>query len=147
MNGPTGAGEDEEQVGTSIESMLATVADRTIVEPEVWSACIDALVECAAVCTMCADACLGENEVEPMRDCIRRDLDCADVCAATARIASRTTATDRDLVLDVLGTCIRFCGACRTACEQHAEHHDHCRVCAETCARCEEACKALIAAL
>lgn len=130
----------------TMETMLATVADHTPVDLAEWTACIDALIECAQTCTTCADSCLGEDSPDQLRECIRRDLDCADVCAATARIAGRPGA-DRELLLDLLGTCIRFCGACRTRCEQHAEHHEHCRVCAETCGRCEEACKTLIAAL
>jgi hypothetical protein len=36
---------------------------------------------------------------------------------------------------------------CAEECERHAEHHDHCRVCAEACRRCEEACSALLDAM
>lgn len=130
----------------SIESMMATVAERTAVEAGVVAECVQALVECAAVCTTCADACLAEDDAAELRIAIRLDLDCADMCATTARLAARAGSGDRDLLLDVLGTCVRFCGACRNECESHSDH-DHCQICAQACQRAEEACKALIAAL
>jgi hypothetical protein len=47
---------------------------------------IDACLACAQACTTCADACLGEADVTELRDCIRLNSDCAEVCDATARI-------------------------------------------------------------
>ena len=37
--------------------------------------------------------------------------------------------------------------ACGDECEQHAQMHEHCRVCAEACRRCERACADLLATL
>lgn len=45
--------------------------------------CIEECYACAQACTACADACLAEAMVDQLRQCIRLDLDCADVCAAT----------------------------------------------------------------
>jgi hypothetical protein len=39
------------------------------------------------------------------------------------------------------------CRACAVECERHAAHHDHCRVCAEVCRRCEQACGDLLASM
>ena len=44
---------------------------------------IDEAYACAQACTSCADACLAERAVADLRQCIRLNLDCADVCAAT----------------------------------------------------------------
>src|ERR687891_69788 len=41
--------------------------------------CIEACVDCAATCTSCADANLGESDVPALVRCVRRCLDCADV--------------------------------------------------------------------
>ena len=39
------------------------------------------------------------------------------------------------------------CTACGDTCADHAGMHEHCKVCAETCRRCEQACANLISAL
>ena len=49
--------------------------------------CIEACYDCAQTCTVCADACLGEEMVRDLVRCIRLDLDCADICAATGQVA------------------------------------------------------------
>ena len=42
--------------------------------------CIDDCFDCAATCTACADACLGEPGVPELVRCVRLNLDCADIC-------------------------------------------------------------------
>src|SRR6266542_3680163 len=93
---------------------------------------LDVLSTCAQICTSCADACLDETEhVNKLRRCIRTDLDCADVCAATARLLVRQTETPNELVHAQLHACILACQLCADECELHASMHDHCRICAE----------------
>jgi hypothetical protein len=79
--------------------------------------------------------------------CIRDDLDCADVCLATSRILSRQTAGDRQLMRAVLEACIQACSACAASCGEHREHHEHCRICADVCEACGQACRAVLHAL
>ncbi|MBK5962050.1 four-helix bundle copper-binding protein [Rhodoplanes elegans] len=102
--------------------------------------CIEACWACAQACTACADACLGEDMVDQLRQCIRLDLDCADVCLATGALASRRTGANEAVLASQLGTCALACSACAAECERHAGHHAHCRVCAEACRACERAC-------
>lgn len=103
------------------------------------------LVECIRAC---ADACLGERDVQMLVRCIRRNLDCADICATTAAVVSRQTAFEPAVASALLQACAQFCRLCGDECEQHAQHGmEHCRVCAEACRRCERACDALRAAL
>lgn len=54
---------------------------------------------------------------------------CIDECAACA------------------ATCTICADACLAECERHAHHHEHCRLSAEECRRCERACDDLLAAL
>src|SRR5687768_1385280 len=61
------------------------------------AATIDAVSACAQACTACADACLSEQMVAELTKCIRTDLDCADICAATARVLSRHTGYDANI--------------------------------------------------
>lgn len=106
---------------------------------------LDALEACAATCTSCADACLGEPEnVGQLRRCISTNLDCADVCAATARVLTRQTEPPNDLVHAQLHACIVACQLCAEECDRHADMHDHCRICAETCRHCQERCNFIL---
>jgi hypothetical protein len=101
---------------------------------------------CAQTCTACADACLAEKMLADMVKCIRTDLDCADICSATGAVLTRQTAFDANVTRPVVQACIAACGACAAECEQHV-HMEHCRICAEVCRRCEQACNDLLAAL
>ena len=42
--------------------------------------CIEACYLCAAACDNCAASCLAEEELEMMRECIRMDMQCANIC-------------------------------------------------------------------
>lgn len=110
-------------------------------------ACIEESVACFQACTACADACLSEPDVASLLKCIRTDLDCSDVCAATTTVLSRQTASDLTVVRAVVEACLASCIACADECELHAAHHEHCRVCAEACRRCEAACRRLLTEL
>lgn len=108
---------------------------------------IDAALACAQTCTACADACLAEEMVAELRDCIRTDLDCADICATTAAVLSRRTGSNLAVVKAQLEACRIACAACAEDCESHAAMHEHCRICAEACRRCEQACADLLATI
>lgn len=47
---------------------------------------IEEMLNCGQVCTSCADACLAEERVAQLRQCIRLNLDCADLCVTTAQL-------------------------------------------------------------
>ena len=104
--------------------------------------CIAACNECAAVCTTCADACVAEGK-PGLEACIRLNLDCADLCAATARVLSRSSGTQAAMS-QILAACRAACVACAAECEQHGKHMKHCATCAECCRRCADACAKLL---
>lgn len=106
--------------------------------------CIEACFDCAQACSSCADACLGEEDAGSLARCIRLDLDCADICGATGRVLSRMSAFEPEAARLILEACARACALCGEECEQHASHHEHCRVCAEACRRCETACNEVL---
>lgn len=103
--------------------------------------CIDECYACAMTCNICADACLGEDMVRELTQCIRLNNDCADVCLATGALAARRTGSDEELIRRMLDACSVACRTCGEECRRHAGMHEHCRVCAEHCERCEEACR------
>ena len=108
---------------------------------------IDALSDCAQACTACADDCLSEQQVAELVKCIRLNLDCADVCTAMLRVASRQPEYDANLTRLLLEACAAACKSCGDECQRHAEMHEHCRMCAEACRRCQQACADLLAAM
>ena len=102
--------------------------------------------ECAQVCTICADACLSEEDVEKLATCIRLNLDCAEICQVTGNLMSRPAHRDAPALRAQLEACVEICTACGDEYERHA-HMEHCRVCAESCRECAEACRRMIGAL
>jgi hypothetical protein len=125
---------------------LINSAPQTLtVDASLVAAAIDAAAACALVATACSSACLSEGG--DMAQCVRDDLDCADLCEVTAKHLARLNRGDKQLTLSLLATCIEACVQCAGSCEPHAEHHEHCRLCLEACRRCEAACQALIDAL
>ncbi|MDP8973903.1 MAG: four-helix bundle copper-binding protein [Actinomycetota bacterium] len=129
------------------QRMLETSPSGDGVDAAALAECIEACFDCAQACTACADACLGEENVQNMVRCIRLDLDCAEVCDATGRTLSRQTAFEPEMARAILEACARACRLCGDECEQHAEHMEHCRVCAEACRRCEQACNNVLSAI
>ena len=104
-------------------------------------AVIQATAECAALCASCADACLAEPKVAELVKCIRLNIDCADLCEMTGRFFARASARDRETLRGLLRACAAACRACGNECARHAQHMEHCRICAESCRECAAACE------
>jgi hypothetical protein len=124
----------------SLEEMVSLVRKQADLDTKSLAACIDACSSAVAICTMCADACAAEPEFDTLRRCIRLCLDCADLCGTTVRILSRGGQPDSATLRSALEACSSIAQACAAECRKHADHHGHCRVCAETCAMCARAC-------
>lgn len=94
----------------NIQEMMRTHprAGRTLSNPLIE--CIERCFSCAQSCTACADACLSEDSIDMLRRCVRLDLDCADICATTGRVASRRTETNDDVLIQLLEVCGRLPG-------------------------------------
>jgi hypothetical protein len=106
---------------------------------------IQANLACAAACAACADACLTEPDVANLVDCIRRDLDCVDLCTATARVLTRNVSGPGDVARALLEACVLACVECADVCEKHGGHGmEHCAACARACRECEAACRAVL---
>ena len=124
------------------------VREMTNSHPDVQGRSVDALLRCieqcyacAQACTSCADACLGEASVADLVQCVRLNLDCADICSATGAVASRRTGTNMEVLHELISTCAQACTHCGDECMKHAGMHEHCRLCAEACALCAESCR------
>jgi hypothetical protein len=128
-------------------AMIRTHPAEMTVDRQDLANSIDILLECAQACTACADACLSEIEVGALRRCIRMNLDCADLCSATARVLSRHTGYDVHLSVPLLAVAEQATAACAAECNKHADMHEHCRICAQACDRARRACAALMITL
>ncbi len=114
---------------------------------EALQRCIEECYSCAQACSACADACLGEPHLFHLRDCIRLNLDCADLCATIGRVATRGTGIREGLLAEILNTCALICRFCADECDRHSRQYEHCRICAAACRSCAEACGEAIRAL
>ena len=128
--------------------MLETYPRTFNIDQDLLVRAIEACTDCAQACTQCADACLSEDDVKAMAKCIRTDLDCADICATTARILSRQTEYDANVTRAIVAACAQACKTCGDECEEHGRHGmEHCAICAEQCRNCEATCRELLDAL
>jgi hypothetical protein len=100
---------------------------------------IDTLNNCSTECSHCAMACLDEKEVTMLSDCIKQNIDCAEVCRLAASLLSRGSRHG----IHLLEECAELCKACAAECKKH-DHMAHCRKCAETCFNCAEECTSFI---
>ncbi|WP_216843791.1 hypothetical protein [Phytoactinopolyspora alkaliphila] len=124
---------------TYTQQMLDTYPAEMNLDRGKLARAIDALGACAQACTACADACLSEGaEALPMLTrCIRDNLDCADICAATAAVLSRQTAYDARVSHAQVKAAAQVTKTCADSCGEHRDAHDHCRVCEEACRETE----------
>jgi hypothetical protein len=129
---------------THASQMLQTHPRASQFDTEALTRTIEALADCAQACASCSDACLAEEHVKDLIRCIRLNLDCADICTATASMLSRMTDPQWSLLRRQVEVCVEACRMCAEECERHASQHEHCRVCAEACRACEQACQQLL---
>ena len=130
-----------------VKSMLASHPHPAASDRDAAFECVQACLECAATCSTCADACLAEDDVKSQVQCIRLNLDCADICELTARLFARPSERDAPALRHQLEACAAICRACGDECASHAAHMEHCRICAESCRRCADACDRMKSAL
>ncbi len=104
-----------------------------------YKVCIDACLECAAICNHCASSCTKEDNVEMMSNCIQLDMECAAACYASAQLMSLGSTKAKDFCQ----LCAEICEACGMECGKHES--EHCEECAQACKMCAEECRRMAA--
>ncbi len=99
---------------------------------------VEKLAVCQQMCNNCFNACLMEEDVKMMTECIRLDRQCAEICAFTL---SSLTSCCR-LRSEILNLCISACTQCAEECKKH--QYIHCQECTEACQDCIDACTELL---
>ena len=129
----------------TVRQMVTTNPSPPVIRRDALIQCIEVCVLCEQTCASCADACLGEPDPRELRRCIRINLDCAEICAATQRMLSRHFEPETSLLVRQLELCAEACALCAEECRRHP--HEHCQVCAEMCSRTEDECRQALAVL
>jgi hypothetical protein len=130
-----------------LSDLIADAPVELAVDAATLAGAIEDIAACATACTACSAACLAEDEVADLRDCIATDDVCAEVCTATARVLSRLTRGSYAVLRAQLEACVIACQVCAEECRAHADHHEHCAVCLAACERAETAARELLAAV
>ena len=104
-----------------------------------YKSCIDACLECAALCNHCSSECLKEEYVKMMAKCIQLDMECAALCYAAAELMSLGSSKSKEACL----LCAKACIDCANECSQHEAKH--CKECADACKKCATACNNMAA--
>ena len=128
----------------TILEMITSSPAPAVVEATALAHAVERLEEAAQADNACADACLAEPDPTPMRACIRRTTDAADVLGTTARVLSRQTVPDLGLVRVLLEAATVAAKRAAAECENHAAMHVHCAVAADASRRCEAATRSLL---
>ncbi|EMD5671606.1 TPA: four-helix bundle copper-binding protein [Enterobacter hormaechei] len=108
---------------------------------EQYADCIEACYRCAAACDYCAASCLKEEQLEMMRECVRLDIQCANIC----RLVGQLMSMDSEYAKAICKICAEVCQQCGNECGKHEHEHEHCQECAKKCNRCAELCLAMSA--
>lgn len=127
-----------------MEKMLKAHPRQQNMDLQAMLECVNACFDCSQLCTACADACLGEENIQPLIRCIRLNQDCADICATTGRMLVRLNRPDWAVIRSQLQACTAACHECGNECEHHADMHEHCKICLEACRDAEESLKNLL---
>jgi hypothetical protein len=100
-----------------------------------YKTCIDACLNCAALCNHCASGDAQEDDVNMMAKCIQLCMECATVCYACAQLMSLGS----DKAKEFCALCTKMCDDCYAECSKH--EHEHCKECAAACKQCAEECR------
>src|SRR3954449_2587010 len=84
-----------------------------------YKSCIDACLQCAAICNHCASSCTQEEDVKMMAKCIQLDMECSAMCYASAQLMSLGS----ERAKEVCRICAALCEECGNECSQHQTEH------------------------
>lgn len=73
-----------------------------------YEECIKACQESLEACNNCFQACLGEDHVQMMVDCIKLDRECADICSYAVQAMTRNS----PFVQEICTLCAKICEDC-----------------------------------
>lgn len=109
----------------------------------VASSLVEAVADCIQKGQVCLDHCLellGNGEKE-MATCAKSVNQMLALCTAVQQLANQNS---RHLP-KLAAVAMAACRDCEEECKKHAEKHDACRACGESCATCYKECQKIAA--
>ncbi|WP_379126753.1 four-helix bundle copper-binding protein [Paenibacillus sp. sgz500958] len=103
--------------------------------PIQYQECIEACIKCMNACNYSYVSSLKEYDLESLRDIIRMDRECADICAFAVQAMTRQS----PFVAEICRLCAEICERCAEVCSQNVL--TRCNGCIEACLSCAEACR------
>lgn len=106
--------------------------------------CIENCFECSSATWICADACLSEPHSQKLIECIKLCFSCSQISHSTARLVSVQHNLSTIFVRQQASACLEICKACAIECEKYQHLYVYCKLCAQMCRECENACQYLL---
>ncbi|WP_410510919.1 four-helix bundle copper-binding protein [Paenibacillus sp. BR2-3] len=103
--------------------------------PIQYQECIEACIKCMNACNYSYVSSLKEYDLALLRDMIRMDRECADICGFAVEAMTRQS----PFVAEICRLCAEICEACAKVSSQNV--HIQCQDCIEACRNCAEACR------
>ncbi len=106
-----------------------------------FDTCAKACADCMRECESCAHHCahlLADGKKEHMTT-LGTCTDCAEFCAAAAKITSR----HGPMATNICDSCAKACDTCAAACEK-MPNDEHMAKCAKACRDCAKACREMV---
>ncbi|AIQ64350.1 hypothetical protein PSTEL_15895 [Paenibacillus stellifer] len=97
--------------------------------------CIEACLKCIDACNFSYVSSLKEYDLARLREWIRMDRECADMCAFAIEAMTRQS----PFVAEICRLCAEVCEATANECGRY--ERTHCRDCIEACLKCAETCR------
>lgn len=72
--------------------LFDSMTSKASMDSDRLAAAVDAMQDCLEAVTACSAAMLDESNVQSLATAVKRDMDCADVVAATRSVLTRETA-------------------------------------------------------
>jgi hypothetical protein len=132
---------------TATREMLDSLTIKSSVDLGQLAMAIEALLDTERTSTACAGAMVGESDPSALVDAIRADLDTVDVVHAARSVLTRFVGANVAVVRAELNAAIAACERSNAECGRHADHHGHCRLCADATSSCITACRDLLGVL
>ncbi|AIQ18834.1 MULTISPECIES: four-helix bundle copper-binding protein [Paenibacillus] len=100
-----------------------------------YQECIDACIKCMNACNYSYVSSLKEYDLASLRESIRLDRECADICSFAVQAMTRQS----PFVAEILRLCAEICERCADESSRH--EHTHCQECIDSCRNAALACR------
>lgn len=101
---------------------------------------ISILEHCIKSCDYSANACLRNNHVQEMVNCMRVNNVCAEVCSSLRHLLLM----EYEAVEELVQYCIKVCDDCAVECAKH--DLEQCIACTKASTDCAKACREFLTA-